>query len=766
MRSYFSLFIPILLLRLLFFRRLDGGVIQDIALTFQLMWLSLWLPYPIYAGLLCSIFIYLALDAFLYHRHRLRMRFNLLVHIKDFSSFKHSLAHEKPLLFFVMVFLLCIEVSLASYYWKATLSTWVMVSVTLLAWSLKPQRYNCLIDEELRGIKKLLPKRKKKPCALQKKLAGDKTLYIHRVPQERPHIVFLLLESFRAKDIGCLNQGQGVTPYFDALAKEGLLFTQFYANELLSFRALLASLYGTLPPPDCPQLPQTKQLWGIPQLVQTLGYERAYFHSGDLHFTRQKGFFEEQRFEYIAGKQEILRKYPQALITSWGVYDEYLMQYAMQHLEQQKNPLFMTLFTITNHHPWIPPPGMPPQHSSLYERFKTTMAYTDKVLGQFIQRLRETGLSKKTLLFIMGDHGQPMGEHRNLYSNLISLYEETVHIPLLILADGRLQEPKIIKSLGSQLDLLPTLADLFEQKGAYIGDSLLRCSANKCVFMQNTFEKGYWGLREGEHKYIFTKHSQQEELYHLKSDPGELSNIGHQHRATLRIYKEKVHHFFSHFESELALTGCQETWIQASNLRLTDLLVQHHLNQFPHTLGMDLSHCLCLTEESVAYILHHAKKLQWLKIKGLDLTDRLAELLTPQKLALSLLDIRDNPKLTLKSLQPLIEAMDNLAELGLDGVQLKSSHYPLLFKSIPYLSVLKLQHGYDFSDDNTHKLFLSHPYIQDLHLENCPHITDKTVDVLCGWEGLLHLCIVRCPKISSQGRERLKALPLVNLILA
>ena len=98
--------------------------------------------------------------------------------------------------------------------------------------------------------------------------------------------------------------------------------------------------------------------------------------------------------------------------TGWGTYDEDLMRHTVDWLQKQQGPTFTTLFTISNHHPWIVPEHhQPPVFdlplNSFLQRFLQTVHYTDYSLGLLVDLLKAKGLSKNTVLVIVGDHGQP-----------------------------------------------------------------------------------------------------------------------------------------------------------------------------------------------------------------------------------------------------------------------------------------------------------------------------------------------------------------------
>lgn len=380
---------------------------------------------------------------------------------------------------------------------------------------------------------------------------GDKQCQIDIKEGEQPNIVFLFMESFRAKDIGCLGGNSGVSPNFDRLAKEGILYSNFYANSIKTSRSLTSSLFGV--PSDIDSHDASSDInfpfISIADILSNAGYETAYLHNGEIEFENQFEFLSNHGFSTVYGKDDILKRFPDAPSSSWGLPDEYLMQYATKWLGEQNKPTFLTMFTMTNHHPWIIPDDYePPKFSTdlkpAHRRYLETFHYSDEALGQFV-----SSMDDNTILFILGDHGQAMGEHNQNFTQQKGLYEENIHVPLLIYAKNRIKTPALITDVASQFDLIPTVMDLLDIRGLNhsVGSSLLRKARDRKVFFHNPFVYGYFGVRQGDHKFIYSNSIQEVELYDLEQDPNETNNIAKQHPkmteaflSDVKIYKQFI----------------------------------------------------------------------------------------------------------------------------------------------------------------------------------------------------------------------------------
>ncbi|PCI92447.1 hypothetical protein COB11_07330 [Candidatus Aerophobetes bacterium] len=464
---------------------------------------------------------------------------------------------------------------------------------------------------------------------------GEKQCDVDVDTSDRPHVIFLFMESLRAKDVGVLQGEQSVTPHFDALSKEGILFSNFYANSVKTSRSVTASLFGIPSDVNSSEISSRINMpfISLAHILEKSGYESTYHHNGLLEFENQQSFFTNYGYKNLVGRNDILKKYPNAQLTSWGVHDEYLMKYSADWLAEEDKkgkPVFLTMFTISNHHPWSSPKGyrlkhLPDKLDPIYKRYLTTTHYSDLCLKLFIDRLKKNNLSKKTVLFILGDHGHPMGEHNKNYIEQRYLYEENIHVPLLIYAEGRIKEPKIIDDVSSQIDLIPTVMDMLKIKGLNHarGSTLLR-KANRQVFFHNPYVYRFYGTRKGSHKLIYTKSSKEVELYDLITDPREQTNIAYKYPEIVESYLEDVKNYHTYYQSlyDNKLFSPFEmkhspTVVDFSKMnRLSAARLLNELKKHPYILHLDLSSCDLLDDSTFIEMIKKHKEIRSLNVSN------------------------------------------------------------------------------------------------------------------------------------------------------
>ncbi len=554
------------------------GFLEDIFIGLELFLLtgvSVWLAALM--GLL--IHLVLMLDSALFKRMQLKLRFSYLVHLQHAGSF-YSSAKELGLKKLMGSALALLPLHGVGYYivyrhFNAAVSLLdgaIVLGIGAAAYLLSkrlPKKISYAVNNFFFHLQILQRKQKQSPAAslkfpleffhpldenyplwrLTKGFEGEKQFDLKIDSREKPHVILLFLESFSSHAVGYEKKA---TPHFDQLSQEGILFSNFYSNGTFTYRAILAGLFGIAGGDTAKGLgPYVNVPYeGLPQLMKQAGYTSAFFHNGSLSFDKQRDFL-KNHFDQLADRNEI-EDSPNTS-TSWGAHDECLMRYTVDWLEKQSSPAFMTLFTISNHHPWIPPEHhvSPVFDSTLnlsHQRFLQTMHYTDHSLGLLMRLLREKNLSKKTVLVIVGDHSQPLGQHHGNFYYSRFLYEENVRVPLLIVADGRISEPKTIEDIGSHVDLLPTLMDLLHLQGVQhgCGTSLLRKHSERMAMLHNPYSEGFLGCRKGSWKWIENLLTQEGELYDVRFDPEEKNNQAAAFPDVAEALQKETKEYFQH----------------------------------------------------------------------------------------------------------------------------------------------------------------------------------------------------------------------------
>jgi phosphoglycerol transferase MdoB-like AlkP superfamily enzyme len=294
--------------------------------------------------------------------------------------------------------------------------------------------------------------------------------------KRKPNIVVLMLESWDAAHIDVLRRqaGQqpiGATPNFDALSRQGLLFTRFYANGERSMDGLASILAGI------PTLPGTAYLgMGMEQnrmaylgrMAQQQAYDTIFLQSSLRQSFHVDSIAAMAGFHSYLGAEDIPATGHSRNTTERGAWDHDTFQQASQLFAQARKPFVGFIFSASTHLPFQSPgeqwTRLTPD--SLENRYLNALYYADWALGEFFKSAKQAGWYDNTIFILTADH----------ISGFFSKSQEAPslhHIPLLVIAPGL--QPGVIERIGSQVDIVPTIAELagWHAPLASIGHSLL-----------------------------------------------------------------------------------------------------------------------------------------------------------------------------------------------------------------------------------------------------------------------------------------------------
>lgn len=268
----------------------------------------------------------------------------------------------------------------------------------------------------------------------------------------RPNIYLIILESFSSKLMSELGGEKGVAVVLDSLSKEGVLFTNFYANSFRTDRGLVSILSGYPAQPTMSLMKYPRKTSTLPSLARSLkqaGYGVRYYYGGDANFTNMRSYLVGQGFDDIVSDVDFPVK---DRLSKWGVPDHLVFERMMHETfltadgqkSDKKPPMLYVLQTSSSHEPFDVP------YHRLDDERLNAFAYTDECVGNFIKTLRQSGQWDRSLVVLVPDH---LGCYPRQIDNFdFSRYE----IPLIFVG-GAVKEPRHIGTYGSQQDLAATL---------------------------------------------------------------------------------------------------------------------------------------------------------------------------------------------------------------------------------------------------------------------------------------------------------------------
>jgi phosphoglycerol transferase MdoB-like AlkP superfamily enzyme len=267
------------------------------------------------------------------------------------------------------------------------------------------------------------------------------------------NLVIFLQESLGAEYVGILG-GKPLTPEFDKLSKEGLLFTNLYCTGTRSVRGIEAVVTGFLPSPSESVVKLGNSQQGFFTLADALkrkGYATSFIYGGMANFDNMASFFNGNGFEDIVDQDDFDadgNKY--AFKGTWGYSDEDLAVKANNYFKAKGDkPFFSLMFSTSNHEPFEYPAGRIKPYDKKAATVNNAMKYADFSIGKFFEMAKKEPYFKNTIFIVIADHNT-----RTYGKNLVPINK--FHIPALIMGPG-VPKGKAYDKLTSQIDIPPTL---------------------------------------------------------------------------------------------------------------------------------------------------------------------------------------------------------------------------------------------------------------------------------------------------------------------
>lgn len=287
--------------------------------------------------------------------------------------------------------------------------------------------------------------------------------YPHLLTNKRPNVVFLLLESFTANAIESLGGVPGVTPNVDSLAKEGILFSNIYATGSRSDRGMVAAISALPSHPGVALIRYPNRIVEYPRFpkeFEAQGYATRYYYAGDINFGNFRSYvtmsFQEMVTEDDFSGEAIKNRF------KWGVHDEYMFDRLYEDMLKAPQPFMYMAFNMSSHEPFEVPGEVKFPGNDMEHKFLNAIHYSDKCLGDFIAKCKQSGLWDNTLFILMADHGTRHIRH------LEPTAPEAYHIPLILTGGVLNVRDTVVTTIGSQTDMVATvLAQLDMEHSQY-----------------------------------------------------------------------------------------------------------------------------------------------------------------------------------------------------------------------------------------------------------------------------------------------------------
>lgn len=384
-----------------------------------------------------------------------------------------------------------------------------------------------------------------------------------------PNILLITIDTLRADHLSCYGYPLRTTPNIDRLAAQGARFERAYTTIPLTGPAHISLFTGRYPQEHGARINglahnEQARLVFWPQILRRHGYRNAAFVSAWPLTGRLSRL--DQIFDHY--DEELGRTYQWLNSSRWA---EDVTPRAIAWLRATAHrPFFLWVHYFDPHAPYeyrkefarparigrARPAAASEEMRARVAGYDSEVAYTDHHVGKLLGALEALGLADSTLVVLLSDHGESLGEH-GYVGHGRHLYENIVRIPLIFRWPGVIAAGKVIAGEVSLVDVAPTVVELaierfsgpLEVRAPFSGQSFARslepggAPPEERLIRHVTFggKKGFWprwlsflwtnlderplrvGLKAGARKLIYSPQSGSLEIYDLGRDPHELA---------------------------------------------------------------------------------------------------------------------------------------------------------------------------------------------------------------------------------------------------
>ena len=265
------------------------------------------------------------------------------------------------------------------------------------------------------------------------------------------NVLLIILESFSDS----IMHIPGATPQINKLSTEGLYFPDFYASSTRTDRALASILSGVPAQPTMTILDVPRISNSLPSLASSLkrrGYTTHFYYGGDTNYSNMQSYLMATGFQKVTSETDFPAK---ERICKWGAPDEYVYNRLLNDIKEDEadgkgRKWFKAILTESSHEPFDVPYKSKNTNIASSDVLNA-FAYSDKCLGDFINKMKALPCWSNTMVVIVADHLGAFPEDIDNYK------QWRYHIPFIILNANMDFDVNVI---AGQIDIPATILSL------------------------------------------------------------------------------------------------------------------------------------------------------------------------------------------------------------------------------------------------------------------------------------------------------------------
>ncbi len=363
-------------------------------------------------------------------------------------------------------------------------------------------------------------------------------------------IILISIDTCRADYLSCYGYPRRTTPNIDAIAQQAVLFEQVITPVPLTLPAHSSMLTGTIPPYHGVRnnLNYKFREWNtsVAEILREHDYRTGAIISAfvlDAQFGLNQGF-ETYNDDFIEARH-------------YGEYMERKAQetseFACRWLEENRDEkFFLFLHYFDPHDAYVPPEPFASRFAD--NLYAGEIAYTDDCIGRVIEKLKALGLYDSSLIIIVSDHGEGLGQHAEETHGYF-IYQSTVRVPLIFKLPGGSKPSKVSEPVAV-IDIAPTILRMLrvpvpaKVQGRDLSGLFTKKQGGKKqkeIYCESIGATQYgcnplFGVVQGRWKYIETT---KPELYDIVQDPDETKNLVETETRQAKILQDRLKHILS-----------------------------------------------------------------------------------------------------------------------------------------------------------------------------------------------------------------------------
>ena len=349
------------------------------------------------------------------------------------------------------------------------------------------------------------------------------------------NVLYIVLESAGASYFDGYGGTYQLSPNLNSYAGQAMIFNEMYACSPATNRSLVSLLACIYPNISYKSLTQEDPNFDFPtisSILKSKGYRTSFFSSANLRFQNSNSFLSNRGFDHIEDFTTI--RCPEQFKTNTEQYSEgngmddmCLSDGLTSWLDEDLGEnFFSVIWTVQGHFPYFF--NLEEEDFGVndvqFNRYLNALKYNDQLIGKVLDALKDRDLASSTLVVVTGDHGEAFGQHRQ-FGHGTFIYEENLKVPLYlinpILFHGERRD-----GIAGMKDVATTTLSLLniDIPEKWQGRDLVKTNSDEAFFFA-PWSDYLFGYRKGNMKYIFNETLKELEVYNLKDDPNENSNL-------------------------------------------------------------------------------------------------------------------------------------------------------------------------------------------------------------------------------------------------